>query len=64
MTDTYAFLTTDTRYSAPTMNMVAARSEAHARELALDRLRESQFHQSVEVGFEDLVLFKVTRADL
>ena len=61
--DAYALLTEDARYGVPTITVVTARSEAHVRELALARLRETPNHLSVEVSFEDIVLFKVTRSD-
>jgi len=61
--DAYALLTEDARYGVPTITVVTARSEAHVRELALARLRETPNHLSVEVSFEDIVLFKVTRSE-
>ena len=62
--DAYSLITVDSRYTVPTVILIMARSEAHAREQALERLCESDFHNAVEVCAADLVLWKVTREDL
>jgi hypothetical protein len=57
----FSFYIHDRRYSVPTLQIVPARDEDRARELARQRLEESDDHLSVEVSEEDTDVFHLTR---
>lgn len=61
---TFSFYIHDKRYSVPTLQIVTVRDEARARELASQRLDETDHHLEVEVHEEDTELFRLRRAAL
>ncbi|HYE47573.1 MAG TPA: hypothetical protein VEA44_17540 [Caulobacter sp.] len=59
---TFSFYIHDRRYSVPTLQIVDAPDEDHARELAQKRLDETMAHLAIEVVEDDQRLFELTRA--
>ena len=58
---TFSFYIHDRRYSVPTLQLVTVRDEARARELANQRLQETEEHLAVEVVEGATELFRVSR---
>ncbi|WP_150131337.1 hypothetical protein [Caulobacter mirabilis] len=58
---TFSFYIHDRRYSVPTLQLVTVRDEDRARELARQRLEETEEHLAVEVTEGAVELFRVSR---
>ena len=58
---TFSFYIHDSRYSVPTLQLVNASDEDHARELAQQRLDETMAHLAIEVVEDDTRLFELSR---
>lgn len=58
---TFSFYIHDRRYSVPTLQLVTVRDEDRARELALQRLEETDHHLAVEVVEGQTELFRLSR---
>jgi hypothetical protein len=59
----FSLLTTDTRYSVPTLTLVIAEDERQAIERAEANLRESNFHQAVELRDDRRSIYRRSRTD-
>lgn len=58
---TFSFYIHDKRYSVPTLQLVTVRDEARARELARQRLEETDHHLYIEVVEDQTELFRLGR---
>lgn len=58
---TFSFYIHDRRYSVPTLQLVTVRDEERARELARQRLDETEEHLAVEVVEGQTELFRLSR---
>ena len=58
---TFSFYIHDKRYSVPTLQLVTVRDEARARELARQRLEETDHHLYIEVVEDQTELFRLCR---
>lgn len=59
----FSLFVTDARYSVPTLVLLLVDNEAQAIERAKAKLRESIFHNAVELYERESVIYQRTTAD-